>query len=164
MNRVLLLMVCMLMCANLAVGKSFEFKSSVTAYSQDKQQVLVDVSVSYQLHENLLNDEKVDELLSTKIKSSIRSICNDISGAESFLLVETKDQILTSLQTGLKRAFVDGSITIQNTAVDNITLPSYVMQAIEAKQRYQKVVTEQMAEVEKMKKQMQKERQDQKKY
>lgn len=158
MSRILL-SISLLMCISLAVAKDLKFNSSVTAYSQDKQQVFVDVSINYKLHENLLYDEHIDELLSKNINSSIRSFCSNISGAEPFLLSETKQQLLASLKTDLKQAFVDGSIIIQTLVINKISLSKFVMQAIEARQQNQKAMAEQMAEMEKLKKQMQQEMQ-----
>lgn len=153
MSRILL-SISLLMCISLAVAKDLKFNSSVTAYSQDKQQVFVDVSINYKLHENLLYDEHIDEFLSKIINSSVRSFCNNISGAEPFLLPETKQQLLASLQTSLKQAFVDGSIIIKTLAINKISLSKFVMQAIEARKQNQKAVAEKMANLKKMEQQI----------
>lgn len=160
MNRILL-PVFILMFTIFADAKDLEFHSSVTAYSQDKQQVFVDVSIIYNLQKNSPYDKQIDDLLTTEINSSVGSFCSEISGVEPFLLLETKQQLLASLQTDLKHAFVDGSVIIQTLAINKISLSKFATQAIEARKQQEKAMAEQMAEMEKIKKQMQQRRSEQ---
>ena len=145
----------------LCVAQNQEFNNSVMAYSQDKMQVFVDVSVSYQLQNTSLDVENINRLLSDNTNNSIRLFCNNVLGAETFLLPETKQLLLNSLQADLIHLFSDGSVLIIALIINKIELSEFVMKVIEAKHRQDEAVAEQMAELEKIQKQMQQDMQKQ---
>lgn len=140
-----LITLCLISINGLTEG--YLLNQSVSAYSQDKIEVFVDVSVSYQLNKTSIHDKNVDEFLSNKIKSSVVLFCGEILGAESFLLPRTKEQLSLSLQTDLATNTRGVGIEIRTLTIDKMTLSKYVMQAIEARERQKKAVAEKMAKM-----------------
>lgn len=128
----------------------------MSAYSQDKIEVFVDISVSYQLSKISVHDENIDEFLPNIIKGSVVEFCAKISGAEPFLLPGTKEQLLLSLQTDLEINTKGVGIEIKTLTIDKMTLPKYVMQAIDARQRQQRAVADKTAKMKQMRLQTQK--------
>ncbi len=150
----LLVILCLISIDGLA--EVFLLNQSVSAYSQDKVKVFVDVSVSYKLNKTSVYDENLDEFLSNKIKSSVVLFCGEILGAESFLLPRAKEQLLLSLQTDLEINTRDVGIEIKTLSIDNMTLSKYVMQAIAAREVQEKAVAKKMAIMKQMRLQAQK--------
>ncbi len=128
---------------------------SVFAYSQDKIEVFVDISVSYQLSKISVHDENIDEFLPNIIKGSVVEFCGEIFGAEPFLLPRTKEQLLLSLQTDLEINTKGVGIEIKTLTIDKMTLPKYVMQAIDARQRQKRAVADKTAKMKQMRLQTQ---------
>ncbi|MCB1045018.1 MAG: prohibitin family protein [Acidobacteria bacterium] len=125
--------------------------------TQDQLQTKVDVSVQYHIDGNLApkilketgDMENLQNVhLVPKLRSLLREQGKSIKRAEDFFLEETQTRLQLSLEESLKEYCQDKGLVIQAVLIRDITLPTFISTAIEAKKEREQAVEKQKAELE----------------
>ena len=128
--------------------------------SQDQLQTQMDVSVKFRVNAAVTphtyatygdKNRLVSVQLIPSLRSTLREAGKSIARAEDFFLEETQtrlqDQILSDLKSGLE----DKGLIIDEVLIRTITLPPFIMRAIESKKEREQEVEKQKAELERFK-------------
>ena len=83
-----------------------------------------------------------------KLRSLLREQGKSIKRAEDFFLEETQTRLQLSLEESLKEYCQDKGLVIQAVLIRDITLPTFISTAIEAKKEREQAVEKQKAELE----------------
>ncbi len=132
--------------------------------SQDQLQTKLDVSVQYRiigsmapaiLQETGDAAKAVEVHLKPKLRSLLREQGKSIKRAEDFFLEETQEQLQTSLTGGLKEYLAPKGIAVSAVLIRDISLPPFIVQAIEKKKEREQAVEQERAELERVRTQLQ---------
>lgn len=132
--------------------------------SQDQLQTKLDVSVQYRiigsmapaiLEETGTADKAVEVHLKPKLRSLLREQGKSIKRAEDFFREETQEALQTSLTNGLKAYLAPKGIEVSAVLIRDISLPPFIVQAIEKKKEREQAVEQERAELERVRTQLQ---------
>jgi regulator of protease activity HflC (stomatin/prohibitin superfamily) len=132
--------------------------------SQDQLQTQMDVSVKFRINASeapetlkLFGDK--NRLITTQLIPSLRSTLREagktIARAEDFFLEETQNRLQVQLLYDLKESLDKKGLIIDEVLIRSITLPPFIMKAIEGKKEREQEVEKQKAELERFKTEMQ---------
>ncbi|MCB1741449.1 MAG: prohibitin family protein [Gammaproteobacteria bacterium] len=132
-------------------------KETANVPSQDQLQTQVDVSVQYRLRredaprvlkETGTASDVLDVHLVPKLRSVLREQGKSIRRAEDFFLERTQDMLQGALLEGLRSYLAPKGVEIQAVLIRDITLPPFIIKAIEGKKEREQAVEKQKAELE----------------
>ena len=132
--------------------------------SQDQLQTRLDVSVQYRidgvmapriLEETGDAESAVRVHLIPKLRSLLREQGKSIQRAEDFFLEETQDTLQTALTEGLKDYLAPKGIEVTAVLIRDITLPPFIVEAIERKKEREQAVERERAELERVRTELQ---------
>ena len=132
--------------------------------SQDQLQTRLDVSVQYRidgvmapriLEETGDAESAVRVHLIPKLRSLLREQGKSIQRAEDFFLEETQDTLQTALTEGLKDYLAPKGIQVTAVLIRDITLPPFIVEAIERKKEREQAVERERAELERVRTELQ---------
>jgi prohibitin 1 len=147
-----------------ARGKTHTESAAVP--SQDQLQTKLDVSVQYSidgamapvvLRETGDAEAAVRVHLVPKLRSLLREQGKSIKRAEDFFLEETQDTLQTSLTEGLKDYLAPKGIVVTAVLIRDISLPPFIVEAIEKKKEREQAVERERAELERVRTELQQE-------
>jgi len=134
--------------------------------SQDQLQTKIDVSVQYRIDGAMAPDilEQTGDVLAVvrvhlipALRSLLREQGKSIERAEDFFLEETQ----VNLQTALEEGFIDHlsskGVIVSAVLIRDITLPPFIVQAIEQKKEREQAVERERAELERVRTELQQE-------
>ena len=134
--------------------------------SQDQLQTKLDVSVQYRiigsmaptiLQETGDANKAVQVHLKPKLRSLLREQGKSIKRAEDFFKEETQEALQTSLTDGLRDYLAPKGIEVSAVLIRDISLPPFIVQAIEKKKEREQAVEQERAELERVRTQLQQE-------
>jgi regulator of protease activity HflC (stomatin/prohibitin superfamily) len=134
--------------------------------SQDQLQTRLDVSVQYRIDGSMAPrileetgdaDSAVRVHLVPKLRSLLREQGKSIKRAEDFFLEATQDTLQTALTEGLKDYLRPKGITVTAVLIRDITLPPFIVEAIEQKKEREQAVERERAELERVRTELQQE-------
>jgi regulator of protease activity HflC (stomatin/prohibitin superfamily) len=132
--------------------------------SQDQLQTRLDVSVQYRIDGSMAPrileetgdaESAVRVHLVPKLRSLLREQGKSIKRAEDFFLEETQDTLQTALTEGLKDYLRPKGITVTAVLIRDITLPPFIVEAIEQKKEREQAVERERAELERVRTELQ---------
>lgn len=125
--------------------------------SQDQLQTNIEVSVQFRLQGQkapkiLQETGQADDVLSVHIIPKLRSLMREqgktIRRAEDFFLEETQQNMQTALLEGLKDYLGSKGVSVEAVLIRDISLPPFIIKAIESKKEREQEVEKQKAELE----------------
>ena len=134
--------------------------------SQDQLQTRLDVSVQYRIDGSMAPDileqtgnpeSAVRVHLVPKLRSLLREQGKSIERAEDFFLEATQETLQTALTEGLKDYLAPKGITVSAVLIRDITLPPFIVEAIERKKEREQAVERERAELERVRTELQQE-------
>ena len=132
--------------------------------SQDQLQTRLDVSVQYRIDGTMAPDileqtgdaeSAVRVHLIPKLRSLLREQGKSIRRAEDFFLEATQDTLQAALTEGLKDYLEPKGIIISAVLIRDITLPPFIVEAIEQKKEREQAVERERAELERVRTELQ---------
>jgi len=132
--------------------------------SQDQLQTKLDVSVQYRiigsmaptiLQETGDAAKAVQVHLKPKLRSLLREQGKSIKRAEDFFREETQEALQFSLTEGLREYLAPKGIEVSAVLIRDISLPPFIVQAIEKKKEREQAVEQERAELERVRTQLQ---------
>tara|TARA_R110002096_G_scaffold128768_1_gene277092 strand:- start:11967 stop:12839 length:873 start_codon:yes stop_codon:yes gene_type:complete len=132
--------------------------------SQDQLQTKLDVSVQYRIDGLMAPDileQTGDEVaavrvhLVPKLRSLLREQGKSIVRAEDFFKEETQEILQTALTDGLKEYLEPKGIIVSAVLIRDITLPPFIVEAIEQKKEREQAVERERAELERVRTELQ---------
>ena len=137
---------------------------SANVPSQDQLQTKLDVSVQYRIigamSPNILQEtgdarQAVEVHLKPKLRSLLREQGKSIKRAEDFFKEETQEQLQTGLTDGLREYLAPKGIEVSAVLIRDISLPPFIVQAIEQKKEREQAVERERAELERVRTELQ---------
>ncbi len=128
--------------------------------SQDQLQTQMDVSVKFRVNAsetpNTLarygdKNRLVTVQLIPSLRSTLREAGKSIARAEDFFLEETQNRLQIQILSDLKNGLEQKGLLIDEVLIRTITLPPFIMKAIESKKEREQEVEKQKAELERFK-------------
>ncbi len=132
--------------------------------SQDQLQTKLDVSVQYRIIGSMAPDileqtgnvaKAVEVHLKPKLRSLLREQGKSIKRAEDFFLEETQEKLQTGLTEGLRDYLAPKGIEVSAVLIRDISLPPFIVQAIEKKKEREQAVEQERAELERVRTELQ---------
>jgi regulator of protease activity HflC (stomatin/prohibitin superfamily) len=134
--------------------------------SQDQLQTRLDVSVQYRIDGAMAAkilgatgtaEAAVRVNLIPKLRSLLREQGKSVRRAEDFFLEETQETLQTALTDGLRDDLEQQGIIVSEVLIRDITLPPFIVQAIEQKKEREQAVEQEKAELERVRTELQQE-------
>jgi len=134
--------------------------------SQDQLQTKIDVSVQYRIDGAMAPDileqtgnaaAVVRVHLIPALRSLLREQGKSIKRAEDFFLEETQVDLQTALEEGLRDHLGPTGVIVSAVLIRDITLPPFIVQAIEQKKEREQAVERERAELERVRTELQQE-------
>ena len=134
--------------------------------SQDQLQTKLEVSVQYRIDGQMAQDileQTGDEAaavrvhLIPKLRSLLREQGKSVVRAEDFFQEATQEMLQTSLTTGLRDFLAPKGIIVTAVLIRDITLPPFIVKAIELKKEREQAVERERAELERVRTELQQE-------
>lgn len=134
--------------------------------SQDQLQTKLDVSVQYRIDGAMAAkilgatgtaEAAVRVHLIPKLRSLLREQGKSVRRAEDFFLEETQEVLQTALTDGLRDDLEQQGIIVSEVLIRDITLPPFIVQAIEQKKEREQAVEQEKAELERVRTELQQE-------
>jgi len=134
--------------------------------SQDQLQTRLDVSVQYRIDGAMAAkilgatgtaEAAVRVHLIPKLRSLLREQGKSVRRAEDFFLEETQETLQTALTDGLRDDLEQQGIIVSEVLIRDITLPPFIVQAIEQKKEREQAVEQEKAELERVRTELQQE-------
>jgi regulator of protease activity HflC (stomatin/prohibitin superfamily) len=134
--------------------------------SQDQLQTRLDVSVQYRIDGSMAPDileqtgnpeSAVRVHLIPKLRSLLREQGKSIKRAEDFFLEETQTVLQSALTDGLRDYLAPYGIIVSDVLIRDITLPPFIVAAIEQKKEREQAVERERAELERVRTELQQE-------
>ena len=125
--------------------------------SQDQLQTKIEVSVQYRLigesmPATLKETGKAEDVIRVHIVPKFRSLVREqgksIKRAEDFFLEETQQTLQAALLEGLKEYLAPKGVEVEAVLIRDISLPPFIIKAIEGKKEREQEVEKQKAELE----------------
>lgn len=132
--------------------------------SQDQLQTKLDVSVQYRIDGEMapiILEETGDEVaavrvhLVPKLRSLLREQGKSIVRAEDFFKEETQENLQVGLTDGLREYLEPKGIIVSAVLIRDITLPPFIVEAIEQKKEREQAVEQEKAELERVRTELQ---------
>jgi regulator of protease activity HflC (stomatin/prohibitin superfamily) len=132
--------------------------------SQDQLQTKLDVSVQYRIDGAMAPDileQTGDEVaavrvhLIPKLRSLLREQGKSIKRAEDFFQEETQETLQLALTDGLREYLEPKGILVSAVLIRDITLPPFIVEAIEQKKEREQAVERERAELERVRTELQ---------
>jgi regulator of protease activity HflC (stomatin/prohibitin superfamily) len=132
--------------------------------SQDQLQTRLDVSVQFRIDGSMAPrileetgdaDTAVRVHLIPKMRSLLREQGKSIRRAEDFFLEETQETLQTALTEGLRDFLAPKGIIVTAVLIRDITLPPFIVEAIEQKKEREQAVERERAELERVRTELQ---------
>jgi regulator of protease activity HflC (stomatin/prohibitin superfamily) len=132
-------------------------KDQANVPSQDQLQTKIDVSVQFRLIGNMAArilkgtgsfEDAVNVHLVPNLRSLLREQGKSVERAEDFFAEETQQMLQVGIQRGLQSYLQDKGIEVQAVLIRDITLPTFIIRAIESKKEREQEVEKQRAELE----------------
>ncbi len=132
--------------------------------SQDQLQTKLDVSVQYRIDGSMapeILEQTGDEVqavrvhLIPKLRSLLREQGKSIVRAEDFFKEETQEKLQTGLTDGLEAYLAPKGIIVSAVLIRDITLPPFIVAAIEQKKEREQAVERERAELERVRTELQ---------
>jgi regulator of protease activity HflC (stomatin/prohibitin superfamily) len=132
--------------------------------SQDQLQTKLDVSVQYRIDGAMapvILEETGDEIaavrvhLVPKLRSLLREQGKSIVRAEDFFKEETQEKLQTGLTDGLREYLEPKGIIISAVLIRDVTLPPFIVEAINQKKEREQAVEREKAELERVRTELQ---------
>ena len=132
--------------------------------SQDQLQTRLDVSVQYRIDGAMAAkilgatgtaEAAVRVHLVPKLRSLLREQGKSVRRAEDFFLEETQETLQTALTDGLRDDLAQQGIIVSEVLIRDITLPPFIVQAIEQKKEREQAVEQEKAELERVRTELQ---------
>jgi regulator of protease activity HflC (stomatin/prohibitin superfamily) len=134
--------------------------------SQDQLQTRLDVSVQFRIDGSMaprVLEETGDAQaavtvhLVPKLRSLLREQGKSIKRVEDFFLEETQDTLQLALTDGLREYLAPKGIMVSAVLIRDITLPPFIVEAIEQKKEREQAVERERAELERVRTELQQE-------
>jgi regulator of protease activity HflC (stomatin/prohibitin superfamily) len=134
--------------------------------SQDQLQTRLDVSVQYRIDgtmaAKILADTgtaaaAVEVHLVPKLRSALREQGKSVKRAEDFFKEETQNKLQDDLTASLREYLAPKGIMVSAVLIRDITLPPFIVQAIEQKKEREQAVERERAELERVRTELQQE-------
>jgi regulator of protease activity HflC (stomatin/prohibitin superfamily) len=134
--------------------------------SQDQLQTKLDVSVQYRIDGSMASkilgatgtaEAAVRVHLVPKLRSLLREQGKSVVRAEDFFLEETQETLQTALTDGLRDDLEQQGIIVSEVLIRDITLPPFIVLAIEQKKEREQAVEQEKAELERVRTELQQE-------
>jgi regulator of protease activity HflC (stomatin/prohibitin superfamily) len=138
-------------------ARSKTHKETANVPSQDQLQTSLEVSVQYRINAamtpTMLRDTgDADQAkfvhLVPKLRSLLREQGKSIVRAEDFFQEETQERLQANLLSGMKTYLQPKGLDVEAVLIRDITLPPFIIKAIEAKKEREQEVEKQKAELE----------------
>ncbi len=132
--------------------------------TQDQLQTRLDVSVQFRIDGSMApqileqtgsQEAAVIVHLVPKLRSLLREQGKSIKRAEDFFLEETQAMLQTGLTDGLREYLAPKGIIVSAVLIRDITLPPFIVQAIEQKKEREQSVERERAELERVRTELQ---------
>lgn len=132
--------------------------------SQDQLQTRLDVSVQFRIDGSMAPEileqtgdpeSAVRVHLIPKLRSLLREQGKSIKRAEDFFLEETQEVLQSALTDGLKEYLAPKGIIVSAVLIRDITLPPFIVAAIEQKKEREQAVERERAELERVRTELQ---------
>ena len=132
--------------------------------SQDQLQTKLDVSVQYRIDGAMAAailgatgtaEAAVRVHLVPKLRSLLREQGKSVRRAEDFFLEETQETLQTALTDGLRDDLEKQGIIVSEVLIRDITLPPFIVLAIEQKKEREQAVEQEKAELERVRTELQ---------
>lgn len=132
--------------------------------SQDQLQTKLDVSVQYRIiasmAPNILQEtgdaaKAVEVHLKPKLRSLLREQGKSIRRAEDFFQEETQELLQMQLTEGMRDYLAPKGIEVSAVLIRDISLPPFIVQAIEQKKEREQAVERERAELERVRTELQ---------
>jgi regulator of protease activity HflC (stomatin/prohibitin superfamily) len=132
--------------------------------SQDQLQTRLDVSVQYRIDGSMAAkilgatgtaEAAVRVHLVPKLRSLLREQGKSVRRAEDFFLEETQETLQTALTDGLRDDLAQQGIIVSEVLIRDITLPPFIVLAIEQKKEREQAVEQEKAELERVRTELQ---------
>jgi len=132
--------------------------------SQDQLQTKLDVSVQYRIDGSMAPDilqqtgdaeSAVRVHLIPKLRSLLREQGKSIERAEDFFQEATQETLQLALTEGLKDFLAPKGIIVTAVLIRDITLPPFIVEAIEKKKEREQAVEQERAELERVRTELQ---------
>jgi len=132
--------------------------------SQDQLQTRLDVSVQFRIDGSMAPkileetgdaNAAVNVHLIPKLRSLLREQGKSIKRAEDFFLEETQDTLQLALTDGLREYLAPKGIMVSAVLIRDITLPPFIVEAIEQKKEREQAVERERAELERVRTELQ---------
>ena len=139
---------------------------SANVPSQDQLQTRLDVSVQYRVDGTMAAkilgatgtaEAAVRVHLIPKLRSALREQGKSVRRAEDFFLEETQETLQNALTDGLREDLAQQGIIVSEVLIRDITLPPFIVQAIEQKKEREQAVEQEKAELERVRTELQQE-------
>ena len=137
---------------------------SANVPSQDQLQTKLDVSVQYRIDGQMapeILEQTGDEIaavrvhLIPKLRSLLREQGKSIERAEDFFQEATQEILQTALTAGLREFLEPKGIIVTAVLIRDITLPPFIVEAIEKKKEREQSVERERAELERVRTELQ---------
>jgi len=135
-------------------------KETVQVPSQDQLQTRIDVSVQFRLiadqADNILQDTGTMQDVMTvhivpKLRSTLREQGKSVARAEDFFTEAVQEQIQTRVLASLQEFLQPKGVYVDAVLLRDITLPPFIVKAIESKKEREQAAERQKAELERFK-------------
>jgi len=132
--------------------------------SQDQLQTKLDVSVQYRIIASMAGtileetgdaSKAVEVHLKPKLRSLLREQGKSIKRAEDFFQESTQEILQASLTEGLRDYLAPKGIEVSAVLIRDISLPPFIVQAIEQKKEREQAVERERAELERVRTELQ---------
>ncbi len=132
--------------------------------SQDQLQTRLDVSVQYRIDINMAPDilvqtgdpaSAVRVHLIPKLRSLLREQGKSVKRAEDLFIASTQETLQTGLTDGLTEYLAPYGIVVSAVLIRDITLPPFIVAAIEQKKEREQAVERERAELERVRTELQ---------
>ena len=132
--------------------------------SQDQLQTKLDVSVQFRIDGDMAPrileetgdaESAVRVHLIPKLRSLLREQGKSIVRAEDFFKEETQERLQTALTEGLRDFLAPKGIIVTAVLIRDITLPPFIVEAIEKKKEREQAVERERAELERVRTELQ---------
>ena len=139
-------------------------KETANVPSQDQLQTKIEVSVQYRIDGSMAPDilEQTGDAptvvrvhLIPALRSLLREQGKSIKRAEDFFLEETQVTLQTALQEGLRDHLASKGVIVSAVLIRDITLPPFIVAAIEQKKEREQAVERERAELERVRTELQ---------
>jgi len=137
---------------------------SANVPSQDQLQTRLDVSVQYRIDKTMApyileqtgNPEATVRVhLIPKLRSLLREQGKTVKRAEDLFIASTQEQLQNSLTDGLRDYLAPHGIIVSAVLIRDITLPPFIVAAIEQKKEREQAVERERAELERVRTELQ---------